>query len=317
MQNQSLPRPLAAQDRAVRFRRGLRRVLASWQLYALLLPTVVYLIIFNYMPIYGVQIAFRDFRGSRGVWGSQWVGLKHFIRFINYPNFWSILRNTLVISLYSLATFPCSVILALLMNELDNRFFKRTAQMVTYAPHFISTVVVCSMLTLFLNRNGLFNNVLSMLGAERADYLTMPEYFASIYVWSGVWQGVGFGTIIYMSSLASVSPELIEAARIDGATRMKIIWHVNIPTILPTIVTMLILRCGSVLGVGFEKVFLLQNALNLEASQVISTYVYDLGIQKAQYSYSAAIGLMNTVVNVILLLIVNKISRKVTQVGLW
>lgn len=299
------------------WRRRLRRVLASWQLYVLLLPTVIYLIIFNYAPIYGVQIAFRDFRGSRGIWGSEWVGLKHFIRFINYPNFWSILRNTLVISLYSLATFPCSVILALLMNELDGRKFKRTVQMVTYAPHFISTVVVCSMLTLFLNRNGLINNLLALLGAARVDYLTMPEHFATIYVWSGVWQGVGFGTIIYMSSLASVSPELIEAARIDGATRMKIIWHVNIPTILPTIVTMLILRCGSILGVGFEKVFLLQNSLNLEASQVISTYVYELGIQKAQYSYSSAIGLMNTVVNVILLLIVNKISRKVTQVGLW
>ena len=269
------------------------------------------------MPIYGVQIAFRDFRGSRGIWGSQWVGLKHFIRFINYPNFWPILRNTLVISLYSLATFPCSVILALLFNEIDNRFFKRTVQMVAYAPHFISTVVVCSMLTLFLNRNGLINNLLAAVGVPRTDYLTYPEYFASIYVWSGVWQSVGFGTVIYMSALSSVPGELIEAARIDGATRMRIVWHINIPTILPTIVTMLILRCGSILGVGFEKVFLLQNSLNLDASQVISTYVYDLGIQRAQYSYSSAIGLLNTVVNVILLMIVNKISRKVTQVGLW
>ena len=313
MQNSSL----AQAKRPTRFQRQLRRVLSSWQLYVMLVPTLAYLFLFNYMPIYGVQIAFRDFRGSRGIWGSQWVGLKHFIRFINYPNFWPILRNTLVISLYSLATFPCSVILALLFNEIDNRFFKRTVQMVTYAPHFISTVVVCSMLTLFLNRSGLINNLLAAVGVPRTDYLTYPEYFASIYVWSGVWQSVGFGTVIYMSALSSVPGELIEAARIDGATRMRIVWHINIPTILPTIVTMLILRCGSILGVGFEKVFLLQNSLNLDASQVISTYVYDLGIQRAQYSYSSAIGLLNTVVNVILLMIVNKISRKVTQVGLW
>ena len=313
MQNSSL----AQAKRPTRFQRQLRRVLSSWQLYVMLVPTLAYLFLFNYMPIYGVQIAFRDFRGSRGIWGSQWVGLKHFIRFINYPNFWPILRNTLVISLYSLATFPCSVILALLFNEIDNRFFKRTVQMVAYAPHFISTVVVCSMLTLFLSGSGLINNLLAAVGVPRTDYLTYPEYFASIYVWSGVWQSVGFGTVIYMSALSSVPGELIEAARIDGATRMRIVWHINIPTILPTIVTMLILRCGSILGVGFEKVFLLQNSLNLDASQVISTYVYDLGIQRAQYSYSSAIGLLNTVVNVILLMIVNKISRKVTQVGLW
>ena len=288
-----------------------------WQLYVLLLPTVIYLILFNYVPIYGVQIAFRDFRGSKGIWGSNWVGLKHFIRFVTYPNFWKILRNTLVISLYSLATFPCSIILALLINELDSRKFKRTVQMVTYAPHFISTVVICAMLTLFMGKNGVFNTLLSLLGVPRQDYLTYPEYFAGIYVWSGVWQGVGFGTVIYMSALSGVSQELVEAARIDGATRMKIIWHVNVPAILPTIVTMLILRCGNILSVGFEKVYLLQNSLNLEASQVISTYVYDIGLQKAQYSYSSAIGLMNTVVNVVLLLIVNHVSKKVTEIGMW
>lgn len=304
-------------SRPARWQKQLRRVLASWQLYALLIPTILYLVLFNYVPIYGVQIAFRDFRGSQGIWGSKWVGLKHFARFIQYPNFWPILRNTLVISLYSLSTFPCSVILALLFNELDNRYFKRTVQMAAYAPHFISMVVVCSMLTLFLNRNGLINNLLALVGVQRTDYLTYPEYFASIYVWSGVWQSVGFGTVIYMAALSSVPGELIEAAYIDGASRLRIVWHINIPTILPTIVTMLILRCGSILNVGFEKVLLLQNALNLEASQVVSTYVYDLGIQKAQYSYSSAIGLMNTVVNVLMLMIVNQISRKITKVGLW
>lgn len=304
-------------SRTPRWQKQLHRVLASWQLYVLLIPTILYLVLFNYVPIYGVQIAFRDFRGSRGIWGSEWVGLKHFIRFVQYPNFWPILRNTLVISLYSLATFPCSVILALLFHELDNRHFKRVVQMAAYAPHFISVVVVCSMLTLFLNRNGLINNLLGLLGIPRTDYLTRPECFASIYVWSDVWQNVGFGTVIYMAALSGVPGELVEAAHIDGASRLRIIWHINIPTILPTIVTMLILRCGSILSVGFEKVFLLQNALNLETSQVISTYVYELGIQKAQYSYSSAIGLMNTVVNVLMLMIVNQISRKMTKVGLW
>ena len=314
MQNLSL----AQAKRPTRFQRQLRRVLSSWQLYVMLVPTLAYLFLFNYMPIYGVQIAFRDFRGSRGIWGSQWVGLKHFIRFINYPNFWPILRNTLVISLYSLATFPCSVILALLFNEIDNRFFKRTVQMVAYAPHFISTVVVCSMLTLFLNRNGLINNLLAAVGVPRTDYLTYPEYFASIYVWSGVWQSVGFGTVIYMSALSSVPGELIEAARIDGATRMRIVWHINIPTILPTIVTMLILRCGSILGVGFEKVFLLQNSLNLDASQVISTYVYEVGLGSgAQFSYSSAIGLFNNLVNIAILLLVNRISKAASSISLF
>ncbi len=300
-----------------RWKKKLMRVIGSWQLYVMLLPAILYLIVFNYTPMYGVQIAFRDFRGSRGIWGSAWVGWKYFERFLSYPNFDQILWNTVAISLYSMATFPVPIILALLIHELDNKYFKRSVQMITYAPHFISTVVVCSMLTLFTSTYGLFNNIVAVFGGQRTNFLTDPDLFYHIYVWSDVWQGAGFGTIIYMAALAGVSPELIEAARIDGANRLKIIWHVNIPAILPTVVTMLILRCGSVLGVGFEKVYLLQNALNLERSQVISTYVYDIGIQKAQYSYSSAIGLMNTVVNIILLLIVNKVSRKVTEVGLW
>lgn len=292
-------------------------MLSQWQLYVLILPAIAYLILFNYIPMYGVQIAFKDFRPSLGIIGSKWAGLKYFSRFINHPNFGQIIGNTVRISAYMLALFPLALLLALLLNELNSQKFKKTAQMITYAPHFISTVVICAMLTLFMGKNGVFNTLLSLLGVPRQDYLTYPEYFAGIYVWSGVWQGVGFGTVIYMSALSGVSQELVEAARIDGATRMKIIWHVNVPAILPTIVTMLILRCGNILSVGFEKVYLLQNSLNLEASQVISTYVYDIGLQKAQYSYSSAIGLMNTVVNVVLLLIVNHVSKKVTEIGMW
>ena len=296
----------------------LHRIGAEWQHYLLILPAIIYLIIFNYQPMYGVQIAFRDFRASRGIVDSPWVGLKHFIRFLSYPDFGKIVWNTLSISLYSLATFPLSVILALMINEVRNNKFKKTVQMITYAPHFISTVVVCSMLTLFLNKNnGIINHAIAALGGQRIDFLTQSYMFPSIYVWSGVWQGIGWGTIIYLSALSGVPEEMIEAARIDGANRLQIIWYMKLPTILPTVITMLILNCGHVLSVGFEKVFLLQNSLNLDNSQVISTYVYQIGLMSAQFSYSSAIGLFNTVVNISLLLLVNYISRRVAQISLF
>ncbi len=295
-----------------------RRILRYWQLYILILPAVVAIFIFHYMPIYGVQIAFRNYRPSKGIWGSDWVGMKHFIRFFTYPGFWAILRNTLVISLYSLATFPLSVILALMINEVSSKKYKRVVQMVSYAPHFVSTVVVCSMVVLFTSyTNGLFNNIRVALGLARADIITVPGYFSSIYVWSGVWEGIGWGTIIYLAALAGVSPELIEAAKIDGANRQQIIRYVNIPAILPTVIVMLILNTGRILSVGFEKIFLLQNPLNLDVSRVISTYVYEIGIKGGQFSYSAAIGLFNNVVNVLMIVLVNTISRKTTSVGLW
>jgi putative aldouronate transport system permease protein len=299
-------------------RSTLRYALSSWQVYVLMLPAILYVFLFNYMPMYGLQIAFRDYRVAKGIWGSNWVGLKYFIKFLENPNCWKIISNTLAISLYSLATFPLAIILALMINELNNRYFKKTVQMLTYAPHFISTVVVCSMLTLFLNRSsGVVNNVLDLLGAQRTDFLTIPAYFSSIYVWSGVWQDIGWGTIIYLAALSGVSPELHEAAYIDGATRLKVIWHVNVPTILPTIIIMLILRCGGILSVGFEKIYLLQNALNLDVSQVISTYVYDIGLLGGQFSYSTAIGLFNTIVNVTVLLLVNTIAKHTSEVSLW
>ena len=295
-----------------------RRMLDHWQIYLLVAPAVIYIFLFNYLPMVGLQIAFRDYRASKGIWGSQWVGLKYFIKFFNYPNCWKIIRNTLVLSLYSLATFPLSIIAALLINELRSVGYKNVVQMVTYAPHFISTVVICSMITLFMNQSsGLINNVIAALGGKRVDFLGTAAYFPHIYVWSGVWQNLGWGTIIYLATLSAVSPELHEAAYLDGANRMQIILHVNIPCILPTVVIMLIMNCGTILSVGFEKVYLLQNALNLDTSQTISTYNYELGLLGGQYSYTTAIGLFNTVVNVVMLTIVNTVSRRVSEISLW
>ena len=295
-----------------------RRLAEDWPLYVLLLPGFAYILVFNYFPMYGVQIAFKDYSTRLGIWGSKWVGFKHFVRFLSYPAFFQIIVNTLTLSLYSIATFPCAVIAALLINELDSARFKRVVQMISYAPHFISTVVICGMLKIFFARsNGLINNVIEMLGGARYDFLSDPGCFPHIYVWSGVWQGLGWNTIIYLAALSGVSPEIQEAARIDGANRLQIVWYVNLPTILPTVMTMLILSCGSVLSVGFEKVYLMQNSLNLSASEVISTYVYEVGVNGAQFSYSSAIGLFNTVVNIVILMLVNALSRRLSSVSIW
>ena len=290
----------------------------DWQLYVLILVPIIWIFLMCYVPMNGILISFQDYRPKKGIWGSPWVGLKHYVKFINYPNFWKILGNTAYISLYSLATFPLAVILALLINELNSSKLKKTVQMITYMPHFISTVVICSMLTLFTHRtNGLFNNVIEMLGGERQAFLENPAAFPSLYVWSGVWQELGWNSIIYLSALAGVSPELVEAAQIDGASRAQIVRHVNIPCIMPTFVITLILRCGSILNVGYEKVLLLQNSLNLDASQVISTYVYELGLLGGQFSYSSAVGMFNTIINVVCLLTVNFIAGRVSDVSLW
>ena len=267
--------------------------------------------------MYGIIIAFKNFRPSLGYWGSEWVGFKHFIRFLNYPDFWKMMRNTLAISLYSMATFPFAIILALLINEIRSTAFKKTVQMITYAPYFLSTVVMCGMIGLFVGREGVIGQIYTMATGESVNLLTRPEFFSSIYVWSGVWQGTGWGTIIYLSALAGVPGELIEAAKIDGANRFQVIRHINIPCIMPTIVIMFIMNTGSVLSVGFEKIFLLQNDLNLDVSRVIATYVYEIGLAGGQFSYSTAIGLFNNIVNIIVILIANKISKKVSGIGIW
>ncbi len=295
-----------------------RRIRESWPWWILLLPAFIYVCLFDYGPMYGLLIAFKNYRPSMGIIGSPWIGISHFARFISQPNFWKMIRNTLAITFYSLATFPCAIIFALMLNEVRQIKLKKTMQMITYAPHFMSEVVVCSLVLMMLDRaNGPINNIVAFLGGSRIPYITVPEYFPSIYVWSGVWQNLGWSSILYISALSSVSLELVEAAKIDGASRLQIISHVNIPCILPTIAITFIMRTGGLLSVGYSKIFLLQNDLNLDASQVISTYVYNIGILDGQFSYSSAIGLFNNVANIIVLLVANKIVKKVTETGLF
>ena len=300
-------------------RRLMRRF---WQLYLFVLPPIITTFIWHYIPLYGVVIAFKDYKVIDGILGSDWAGLEHFMAFFRDPYFEPILWNTIRISLYSFATFPCSIIFALMINELTNHKFKKTVQMISYMPHFISTVVVCAMVHMFFNVDGgIVNNAIVALGGEPVPFMYKAKYFDHLYVWSGVWQGIGWGTIIYLANLSNVSPDLIEAARIDGASRWDVVVHINIPTILPTVVIMLILRVGSIMGVGFEKVFLLQTDLNLSASRVISTYAYErtlgAGGTTAYWDYSAAIGLFNTFINLILIILTNTIARKVSDIALW
>ena len=293
-----------------------------WQLYLMVLPPIVTTFIWHYIPLYGVLIAFKDFDSNLGILHSPWFGLYHFRWFFNRPSFWAILWNTIRISLYSFATFPCSIIFALMINELTSKKFKKTVQMISYMPHFISTVVVCSMVHMFFNAStGIVNKAIVALGGEAIEFLYRTDTFDHLSIWSGVWQGLGWGTIIYLANLANVSPDLIEAARIDGATRWDIVIHVNIPTILPTIVILLILRVGGILGVGFEKVFLLQTQRNISVSRVISTYVYELtlgaGGSTIYWDTSSAIGLFNSIVNLILIIMTNTFARRVSEVTLW
>lgn len=295
-----------------------KRLRESWQWYLLLLPALIYLIIFNYGPMYGVQIAFKDFRASKGIWDSAWVGLKYFERFLSNPNFWKLISNTLAITLYDLCLFPVPIIFALLLNEISHAKLKKTVQMITYMPHFLSEVVVCSLVLLLLDRtNGPVNNMIDFLGGTRRSFIGIPEAFTSIYTLSGLWQNMGWNAVLYISALASISTEEVEAAKIDGASRLQVIRYVNLPGILPTIVITFLMRVGRIMSLGYSKIFLLQNDLNLDKSNVISTYVYEIGLVGAQYSYSTAIGLFNNVVNIIVLLSVNKITSKITGSGLF
>lgn len=304
-------------NKTKKMKRFLQDLKRDRTLYLMILPPIITVFIFHYIPLYGVQIAFKDYSTSRGIWGSEWVGLKHFVKFFQYPYFTKILWNTIRINLVSLLTFPFPIIFALMLNEIGSGRLKKVCQTVTYAPHFVSTVVVCSMVLMFTNREGLINILLGFFGVEAIDFMSIPSVFPWIYVISDLWSGLGWGTIIYTATLSGVSMELVEAAKIDGASRMQTIWHVYLPHLKPTIITMFILRMGSLLGVGFEKVFLLQNPLNLETSSVISTYVYEMGIESQQYSYSTAIGLFNSAVNIILITLANTVSKKLGESGLW
>ncbi len=297
---------------------NMKAVYKNWQLYLFVAPALLYFVVFHYFPMYGVQIAFKHFIATKGIWGSEWVGFAHLKQFFDSYYFGLLIRNTVLISLYQLVLFPVSIIVALALNELRNGPFKQTVQTVTYAPHFISVVVMAGMIIVFLNPNrGIVNKIWTWLGGQPIDFLTEPAWFKTIYVLSGEWQSLGWGAIIYLAALAGVNPELHEAARMDGANRLQNIWHINIPGILPTIVILFILNMGSFMAVGFEKILLLQNPLNREASEVIQTYVYQNGLVKGLYSFSSAVGLFNSVINMALLIAVNQAARQLKQASLW
>lgn len=288
-----------------------KRIGKYWQLYLMLLIPVVITIIYKYIPMYGIQIAFRDYKASRGMWGSDWVGLQWFQRFFSSPNCMRMIKNTVLLSLYGLLwSFPIPIILALMINQLRFKKFKRSIQTILYAPHFISIMVVCGMLRVFLSPSG---GLINLIVGTNIDFLSEASAFRTIYIASGIWQDAGWGIIIYMATLATVDASQYEAAKIDGASMFQRIRYIDIPALIPQMVLMLIMSASSLMNVGFEKVFLLQTDLNKATSDVIAVYVYQQGIERAKYSYSTAVGLFNTVVNVILLIVVNKITKKISE----
>lgn len=294
------------------------RIWKSRYFYLMLLPAILYVIIFCYAPMYGLQIAFKNFKMVLGYANSPWVGFQHFIDFFNGYSFKPLLINTFILSFYSLVVgFPIPIIAALILNELKGGY-KKFVQTVLYAPHFISTVVLVGIMTTLLSPSfGIVNNVLQSLGMEKIYFMSEPGLFRHLYVWSGVWQGTGWGAIVYLAALAGVDPALHEAAEIDGASRIQRIIHINIPTIMPTITIMLILRMGQIASVGYEKVFLMSNDMNVSTAEVISTYVYKRGLGNMNYSFAAAVDLFNNIINVIMLIIANQISKKVSETSLF
>ncbi|MBX3015073.1 MAG: sugar ABC transporter permease [Caldilineaceae bacterium] len=298
-----------------------KQIKRSWQLYLFLLLPVAWLVVFMYYPMYGAQIAFRDFLPGRSILESEWVGMTNFNRFFDSPLFVRLIKNTMVLSLYSLVVgFPIPIILALSLNQLRTGLFKRSVQMISYAPYFISTVVMAGLILQFLDlRRGPLNLLLQTIGLAPIHFMGVADYFPSIYVWSGVWQNTGFGTIIYLAALTTIDPALHEAAVVDGANRLQRIWHIDVPGIMPVVMTLLILNMGQLTNIGFEKAFLLQNPLNLAASEVISTYVYKVGLAGgvANFSYAAAIGLFNSIIGLVLLLAANQLSKRLSQTSLF
>jgi putative aldouronate transport system permease protein len=287
-------------------------------LYIMALPVIAWYAIFHYMPMYGVQIAFRDFNPGLGIVGSPWIGLRHFKMFFSGIYFWRILRNTLLISFYSLFFgFPAPIILALLLNEIENRRFKRIVQTVSYLPHFISMVVICGIIREFTASEGFINTIIEVFGGERRTMLLDAKLFRTIYISSDIWQNVGWGSIIYLASLSSIDQTHYDAAVIDGAGRFRSMLHVTLPGIAPTIIILLILRMGNIMSVGYEKIILLYNSNIYSTADVISTFVYRKGLLEMSYSYSSAVGLFNNVTNLALVITANKISRKVTETSLW
>ncbi len=296
-----------------------RDIRRNWELYLFSLPGLALIIIFNYLPMYdGILMSFKNYVPKLGVNGSEWVGLKNYERFFSSYNFWKYLWNTLRLSLYSLAiSWPAPIILALMVHELNGKWFKRIFQTVSYAPYFISTVVIVGMMNLMFDEKGLVNNLIGILGAQPVNFALKISNFPHMYVWSGIWQGVGYGAVVYIAALSAVDPQQLEAAKIDGATKLQRIWYIELPCILPTAVIMLIFAFGSLLGSAFEKILLMQTPLNLEYSEVISTYVYKVGLLDSKFSFSAAVGMFNSVSNFVLLTLVNFIARRISSTSLW
>jgi putative aldouronate transport system permease protein len=307
-------------SKKTKVKRPWKRIKRHWQLYLVIAVPTAFLVIFNYIPMTGAQIAFRNYNPVQGIWHSPWIGMQEFSFFYHSPYFWPVIRNTLTISIYSLLVgTPAAVILALALNEVKHERFKRTVQMFTYAPYFISTVVMVGIMEIILSPSaGLLGQIAQVFGIHNVpNILGSSKAFSSLYVWSGVWQETGYGAVIYLAALSNVNPELYEAARIDGASRLQKIWHIDLTAIRPTIIILFILAVGGILGVGFEKAFLLQNSLNLGASEIISTYTYKMGLVDANFSFAAAVGLMNSAIGFILILIVNFVARRVSETSLF
>lgn len=296
----------------------LRDIRNNKYLYIMLLPVISFYILFHYVPMYGAVIAFKDYSPRLGILGSPWAGWEHFESFFNGPYFWRTLRNTLLISFYDLLFgFPAPIVLALLLNEIRRSWFKKAVQTITYMPHFISLVVICGMIREFSTSNGIITQLIHMFGGPQESILLLPEWFRAMFVTSAIWQHIGWGSIIYLAALTGIDTEQYEAARIDGASRWKQMRHITLPGMTPTIVIMLILNLGTILNVGFEKIILLYNPSTYETADVISSYVYRVGLQDFNYSFSAAVGLFNSVINFAMVIFSNWISRKVNDTSLW
>ena len=291
----------------------------NWQFWLIIAVPVIYAFIFAYIPMGGIIIAFKDYSIRKGILGSDWVGLKYFIQFLTSTNSVLVIKNTLILGVYTLiVNFPIPILLAIAINEVGNRFFKKTVQMVTYAPYFISVVVLVGMMMQMMDlRSGIINVLLTKIGLNPVNFFGDPSLFRSLYVWSGVWQTAGYSSIIYVAALSGVSPELQEAAIVDGASRVKRILHVDIPAILPTIIIMLIFRCADIVSIGMDKIYLMQNSMNASVSEVISTFVYKVGVVNANFGFSTAAGLFQSVVSFALLVLVNQICKKITETSVW
>jgi ABC-type polysaccharide transport system permease subunit len=302
-----------------RYRQNFPGRRSIWQLYIFLFLPVLFIFVFNYLPMGGVLIAFKDYSIRRGVWGSNWAGLKYFKQLFDAPIFTAILKNTIVLSLQSLViSFPFPILLALAFNEIGNLKVKKTVQTIAFAPFFISTVVVVSiMFQVFSYRYGIINSALRLAGLNAVDFQGSSDFFRPAYIWSGIWQGAGYSSILYLAALSGIDVNLYDAAVIDGASKLQKVWYIDLPGIAPTIIITLILNAGGILNVGFEKVFLMQNPANYNISEIISTYVYKVGILQAQFSFSAAVGLFNAAINCVILVLVNTIAGKINETSLF